>query len=353
MSYTENDVVQTFMAQSNKNEELLAAIALFRYRLELQWIEAEIEENKPMRTQSEQKVKRFIIDNTVNAYRRGETQRLSEKKRICEDRIRLCQEKHRNLEQLDASAEGLKSLFASAFEGDSYGMQKTCFAMLLCLQNDPDCGEYFYGDDSLKAVSSLLFGDEWRINNIKEKFYENFKLISHGSFWERNRDFFIGAGISLALVAVLTPLTLGVHAAGSAVITSCLAQIGHAAPGIIGGGLIKVTGMALLGSALFGGAALAGIGIGELIKTQKTKEAFRALKPNDVAALFSMKATLFDFGKTAMDSEACKRELDACLAELGDFRADAEYMLVVERADTEDSRKKIEVCNRFVNRLAG
>ena len=239
------------------------------------------------------------------------------------------------------------------FADDTHGLQKNCFAMTLCLQNQGENSEFIYGDETLRDVSEILFNDRDRISVIEDKFYANFKEIYNGgSFWDRNKYFFIGVGISLSLVAVLTPIALTTAAAGSAVITSCLAQIGHCAPGIIGAGVAQVTGMAILGSAMFGGAVLAGVGIAEIFKSKKARDAFRKMQPDELAAILAMKATLLGLGMTEMNADSYKSELDECLSELSDMRADAEYMLIVEKNDADNSKKKINVCNRFINRLA-
>lgn len=350
----DDSVAQTFVAQTDKQAKLAAAIALYRYNLELKMIEDEIAGNSPIPTQNDSKVKRAIIDGTVNAFRRKETQRLSKKKTQCLDNISafLAKCKADGIELADVDENAVRQMADEYFASDNFGLQKISFAMYLCLQDDPEGIEYVYGDATMKNVSNILFGDAMRIRRIKEKFYENYKELSNGDFWERNKYFIIGTGVSIALVAVLTPIALGATAASSAVVTSCLAQLGHAAPGLIGAGIARVTGMAVLGSALFGGAALATVGFGELIRSEQTKEAFRKLQPSDVAALLAMKATLIDFGKPLMDDEKCKKELDECLMGLNDFRSDAEYMLIVEKCDAENSKKKIQICNRFVNRLA-
>lgn len=347
-------VIDSFVEQTNKSKQMLAAMTLYRHQRELQIVEEEMDEKKPVPTQNDNKVKRAIIDGTVNAYRRKETQRLSEKKKLCQDHITAFQNKckEEGIELGDVSEESLRALVASTFAGDTYGLQRICFAMFLCLQGEEEGEEFVFGKDTLEDVSTVLFDDENRIGHIEDKFYEHFKELTGGSFWERNKYLLIGAGISFVLVGVLAPLVLGLHATGSAIITSCLAQIGRSMPGIIGTGIAKVTSMAVLGSTVFGGVALAGIGVKELIRAKHTKETFRQLKPNDVAALFAMKATLIDFGMALMDKDKCKEELDACLANLNDFRADAEYMLIVEKSDAENSKKKIQICNRFVDRLA-
>ncbi len=348
------DTVDTFVKQSKKNLEMAVAVKLYRYQCELNRVEEEIEENKPIPTYSDNKVKRAIIDGTVNAYRRDKTQKLSKKKKACLDKIVAFKDKCKNegLETGEVSEESLRRLFESAFKGDIYGLQKHCFAMILCFEDESENDRFLFGNDTLFDVSRILFGDAFRLSNIKEELYDNFKELSSDGFWQRNKYFFIGTGISLALVAVLTPLTLGMAAASSAVVTSCLAQIGHCAPGIIGTGIAAVTGMAVMGTAVIGGGLLAGLGISELIESKKTKEAFRSLKPQDLAALLAIKATLMGRIMPDTNKEKYKEELDGCLRWLNDFRADAEYMLIVEKNDAENSKKKIDICNRFVNRLA-
>lgn len=306
-------VGEYFEALNSKNTELLAAFNLFRYKCELKMVEESIEANKQVPTRNESKLKQVTIDNTVNAYRRWKTQKFCDRKIVCQDNITAFQEKCRNdgIKLSDVSRESLKKMTENTFKNDEYGLQKICFAMIVYLQNDSD-NTFIYGDETLKDVSAILFDDENRIKCISEKFFENFKEISNGSFWERNKALLIGIGVSMLLAVIF-------------------------------------------GSVLFSGAAvlgLGGLGISELIKSNKVKEAFRQLKPDDIAALFAMKATLIDYGMSVMGEEKFKKELDECLVGLNDLRADMEYMLIVEKSDTDNSKKKIEVCNRFVDRLA-
>lgn len=347
-------VVKSFLDQTKMNEKLFAEIALFRHLRELDMIESELKENEPVSTAEKTKIGKAIIDNTVNAYRRRETQKISEKKKICLQNIDELRSKCESggITLSDGSEQSLKDCIAETFAADTSGMQKLCFAMTLCLSEGSNGGKFIYGEETLQNVSAVLFDDELRIKHIKSSLYENYKWIVNGNFWERNKDFIIGMGISLALVAVLTPVALGVGAASSAIVTSCLAQIGHSAPGLIGVGLAKITGMALAGTALFGGTVLAGMGIADIIRSESTKKAFRQLTPDDVAALLAMKATFIDFGAPLLGDDERKTELDECLAGLNDFRSDAEYMLIVEKCDADNSRKKIQYCNRFVSRLA-
>ncbi|MDE6211764.1 MAG: hypothetical protein K2O31_02495 [Clostridia bacterium] len=351
----EENIGKAFVEQSDKNRELTASITLYRHQLELSRIEEMMADNKPIPTQNENKVKRTIIDNTVNLYRRMETQKLSEKKKQCNDSIdRFVSECQSNGIQLDEviTQEKLQELADSVFENDKFEFKRINFAMNLCLQEEEASEEFIFGDDTLYDVSDLLFGDPMRIEYIKDNFFRNFKELSNGNFWERNKYLLIASGVSLALISVLTPVALGIHAMSSAALTSCLAQIGNCAPGLIGTGIAKVTAMTMLSSAFIYSGVLAGVGVDGLLKSKQVKDAFRQLKPNDLAALLAMKATLINFGMENMDDDECKKELDKCLSSLNDLRADSEYMLIVEKSDADSSKKKIQICNRFVKRLA-
>lgn len=352
--YVNDCVVKSFLNKTKTNEKLFAEIALFRHLRELDIIESELKENEPIPTAEKSKFGRAIIDNTVNALRRRETQRISEKKKICLQSIDELRSKSEavGISLSDGSEQSLKDCVAETFADDATGKQKLFFAMTVCLSDGSDGGRFIYGDETLFNVSTVLFGDELRMKQIKNRLYENYKWIVNGNFWERNKDFIIGMGITLALVTTLTPVMLGVGAASSAIVTNCLAQIGHCAPGLIGVGLAKITGMALAGTALLGGTVLAGMGVANIIRNESAKKAFRNLSPDDVAALLAMKATLIDFGTPSLGDDERKIELDECLSGLNDFRSDAEYMLIVEKCDAENSRKKIQYCNRFVSRLA-
>ena len=353
MNKSEN-VADSFVARNKENLQLYAIIKMFRYQRELKMIEDDIKANCPMPMDGN-KFTNAIIDGTVNAIRRKKTQDLSVIKKNVLDKMEIFKEKCKDdgIQLSDASRSVLIDRVEKAFKDDTHGLQKNCFAMTLCLQDEKDGDGYVYGDETLRDVSEILFNDRDRIALIKDKFYANFKdIYNGGSFWDRNKYFFIGVGISLSLVAVLTPIAITTAAASSAVFTSCLAQIGHCAPFLIGAGVAQVTGLAVVSTAILGGTLLAGVGIAEIFKNRETKKAFRNLNPDELAALLAMKATLLGFGMTEMNSESYKKELDECLSGLNDMRADAEYMLIVEKNDADNSKKKINICNRFVNRLA-
>ena len=352
----EDNISKAFVEQSAKSRELSASITLYRHQLELRRIEDIMSDNKPIPTQNENNVvKRAFIDNTVNLFRRKETQRLSEKKKQCQDSIDKflseCQNEGVKLDEVITEA-SLRELIDKVFENDKFEFQKINFAMNLCLQEEEASEEFIYGDETLYDISSLLFGDPMRMECIKENFYKNFKELSNGNFWERNKYLLIGSGISLAFISILTPVALGVTALTSGAVTSCLAQIGSCVPGLIGTGIAKVTAMTILSSAVIYSGVLAGVGIDGMIKSKQVKDAFRQLKPNDLAALLAMKATLINFGMENMDDDECKKELDKCLSSLNDLRADSEYMLIVEKSDADSSKKKIKICNRFIKQLA-
>ncbi|MDE5756922.1 MAG: hypothetical protein K2I23_07520, partial [Clostridia bacterium] len=349
------NIAKAVVDQNDKNRRLTASITLFRHQQELRIVEDMMSENKPIPTQNDNKVKRAFIDGTVNLYRRKETQRLSEKKKQCSDNIdRFVAECNNNGIKVDEeiTEESLKALINSVFENDKFEFQRINFAINLCLLEEESSEEFVFGDETLYVVSDILFGDMMRIEYIKENFYKNFKELSNGNFWERNKYLLIGSGVSLALISVLTPLALGVGAASSAAVTSCLAQIGHCAPALIGTGIAKVTAMTILTSAVIYGGMLAGVGVDGILKNKQVKDAFRQLKPNDLAALLAIKATIINFSMENMDDDECKKELDKCLSSLNDLRADSEYMLIVEKSDADSSKKKIQICNRFVKRLA-
>lgn len=354
-----NKTAAEFTEKFDESKRLKAAIELYRRTLELEWVEKEMDKNKPMPTGDKGKIGRAIIDGTVNAFRRGETQRLSEKKKLIADSIAKLKEKNAELGLSEITADKLKSMADSFFEGDTCGFRRTMFVMLMRLNADDIeprvCGgeadSYVYGDDTLEEVSEILFGDRSRIANINDKLFENYHHIVNGRFWERNKSVLIGAGISLALITVLTPLALGGLAAGSAIVTSCLAQIGHCVPGLVGAGIAAVTGYTLIGATILGGGVMAGLGIDEAVRRAKARDAYRSLKPDDIALLLAMKATLIEYGMEKMDSDTYKTELDECLSNLNDMRSDAEYMLIVEKTDAENSKKKIDICNCFIDRL--
>ena len=99
------------------------------------------------------------------------------------------------------------------------------------------------------------------------------------------------------------------------------------------------------------GASAGMYGISELKKDENLKKEYRKISPDSLAMRFAIKATIIEELKKKGELEVLNVCFDDCLTILDNYRADAEYMMIVEHKDIDIASRKITICNNFVVRL--
>lgn len=327
--------LQTAEKNERREESLHAAALLYRLTAEAEIADIKMEEKRPLDYSDDNFLMKLWKKQIQNPLRQRDTENLSETKKAVEnetDRLR----KRATTDGLDLSAaESAAALKAAAdefFRDDPFGLRRMSFALQLSIDSSVT---FSFGELSERALSEVLFGDENRITKLYEELEENYIDIMKEPLSDAQAGMIFGIGMTLALPALLVPVGLAAGAAAGAI-----------------GSALQITGAALLSSALFIGVTAGGVAVTEALKEEQSKKALRSLTANDVALLFAIKTTLMQESSKVMKNSEFKDALDECLRALGDLRSDAEYMLIVERTDAKETRKKIDVCNRAVQRMA-
>ncbi len=336
-----------------KEKDLFAAVNYFRLKKDLSMVEAEMIKNQPFSSDS----KKGIISNlwnkkVLNATRKKTTNKLSEvKKKILEETEFYKEAASRDGADISAGENDvvLGKALEEYFADDKYGLRKLYFGIRVILSKDVKFNDR---DKTLEEVSSLLFNDRSKLKNIEQDLSDNYVAIFKRPMNDIEKGIMIGMGIFAAVSVAALPVGLALGASSSAIVTSCLAQLGHAAEYVIGPGMLKVTSAAAIASVLLLGTGYMTAEIVKACKINNIKKVFRKVSAKDLSMIFAVKATIIQHALKVVSEDSMKEVLDDCLKQINDLRSDAEYMLIVEKINARESREKISVCNRLSQRLA-
>ena len=329
-------------------QALYDALSYYGLLTDLKIVEDEMRENEPLPTdKSNGELKNFWNKNVLNETRRRAMTKLSEKKNIILNRLEEFKSK---LEQsnIDYGIWGNKSRLLKqideVFCGDNANMGKAFFALRFCLDSQI---EYENRETICDEISDMLFGDRHTVSDLYSNLKENYIRLFRAPFDKAQKIILKCLGVS-AIIAIALPLAV----AGGAVVTALtVPALLEGVLAEVGIGIAATAEVAAIYSSILLGGALIGTEIAKQIKIKNAKENLRKTSPEDLSLLLAIKATLIQYAKKTMGDEEMKVALDDCLKKLNDLRADAEYLLIVERLDADKSKKKIDICNNFTNRL--
>lgn len=331
--------------QMTKQQALYTSLTYYGLLKDLKIVEDEMLKNEPLPTdKSNGALKNFWNKNVLNENRRRAMTKLSEKKNNILNRLEALKNDNGQCEE-DLSEDEISKRIDEVFFGDNAVIGKALFSLQFRLDSQIE----FENEEEVYAeISYLLFKDKYVIENLYENLKENYIQLVKAPFVKVQKIILKCLGIS-ALIAIALPSLIAGGVAATALIAPALLDGVLAEIGIGVAATIEVA--AVYSSILLGGA-LIGTQIAKQVKAHDAREALRKVSPEDLTVLLAIKATLIQYAKKIMNNEEMKTALDDCLKQLNDLRSDAEYLLIVERLDAEKSKKKIEICNKFTNRLA-
>lgn len=331
--------------QMMKQKALYESLTYYGLLRDLKIVEEEMRNNEPLPTEKSNGVfKNFWNKNVLNESRRRKMTKLSETKNKILNRIEEFKKNHEQCTDEKSQEELLKEI-GEVFFGENAKFGKALFALQFCLDSQI---EYENKEEIHAELSELLFGDKNMLDDLFDNMKENYLQLIKAPFVKAQTVMLKCLGIAALIAIALPPLVAGATAVTAltlpALLDGAIAQIGI--------GIAATAEVAAIYSSILLGGALLGTEIAKQMKVSNAKKNMRKISPEDLSLLLAIKATLIQYAKKTLNNEELKIALDDCLTQLNDLRADAEYLLIVERLDAEASKKKIEVCNHFTDRLA-
>ena len=284
-------------------------LTYIRLKNDLAVIENEMNNNQPVEKENGGNVitKFFngIVTELSNTARRKSVVDLSVEKKMALDNLTAF-ERENNVKELELASdvEKLKKYMnKELFKKDAYGIQKIQFALSLMLDNSR---EYVRKEESLQAISAILFNDEGYMNILFKLFEQNYYGIQKKAVDELQTGMLLGVGVWSLVVGSWLPVGIG--------------------------------GIATI--------------INHLIHRSEMKKKFQSLSKDELQAFLAMKLTVIEATRKNMPESARKDLIDDLLKYVSNLRGDAEYEWLIEKLDAPANKEKIELCNLTVDRLS-
>ena len=188
--------------------------------------------------------------------------------------------------------------------------------------------------DGLKEASRFLYNDPDKLSNLRKKLLDYYKDIAYKELGDEEKIALVAlAGIGLVATFAIAPI--GIPAAAATV----GAQIGAVSA-------IVTAGVALTCMFVQGGYYL-------LDESNKrlAKEEFLSFNPEKQALTLAMELLIVDEMKHSLGEEEFKQRLDAILKTLAEFKGDVDYLLFVEKQNTNANRSKLTQFHRFDKKM--
>lgn len=324
-------------------DNLYLSLEYYRLKKDLEILDERIKDNAPIdSTLEKNKINKVWQDKVLNTIRKKNSSSLSEVKKKYLDQMEEYIKK--NGEGLDKSEEELSSLVEEFFKNDASGEARIIFGLKLVLNSDY---EFFDEKTSLEKVSNILFDNLTKLADIKEELKKNYYEINKKKLNEFDKNVWKGLGIVLASSLALGPIgTLA--STWNKDVKEALNELTYAGDKT---NTIALTLSAATLNVFLIGATAGVIGLSELRKDDVLKKEYRSITPDGLAIRYAIKATILEEIKKKGDMESFSLFLDDALQVLDNYRADQEYMMIVEKKDIEVASRKITISNNLVSRL--
>lgn len=284
-------------------------LTYLRLKNDLAIIENEINSNQPVEKETSSsglgKIINGFVTEIANNVRRKAVVDLSVEKKTALDNLASFESENdvKELELAGDIAKLKKYMNKELFKKDAYGIQKIQFALSLMLDNSV---EYVRKEESLQAISSILFDDEGYMNILFKLFEQNYYGIQKKAVDEVQTGMLLGVGVWSVVVGSWLPIGIG--------------------------------GIATL--------------VNHIIHKNEMKKKFQSLSKDELQAFLAMKLTVIETTRKSMPESARKDLIDDLLKYVSNLRSDAEYEWLIEKLDAPTNKAKIELCNLAVDRLS-
>ena len=309
-----------------EEEKLYKALEYYRIHKDIELIEERIKDLELKDSNSNKFNK--VINNIINPIKKQDKDSLAKLKNKALDNLEDFNSKNKDIPLM--SKEELKESIQEFYKEDTNNEARILMGLKLLLQS-----EYSFAcpNESEEKVSEELKKNYYSINKKNLKEFDK-------SVWK---------GLGIVAAASLLAGPIGTFAATkNKDVKASLDDLAYAGENL---GFAAITLSMVTLNVFLIGASAGMYGISELKKDENLKKEYRKISPDSLAMRFAIKATIIEELKKKGDLEVLNVCFDDCLTILDNYRADAEYMMIVEHKDIDIASRKITICNNFVVRL--
>lgn len=323
-----------------EEEKLYKALEYYRIHKDIELIEERIKDLELKDSNSNKFNK--VINNIINPIKKQDKDSLAKLKNKALDNLEDFNSKNKDIPLM--SKEELKESIQEFYKEDTNNEARILMGLKLLLQS-----EYSFAcpNESEEKVSDVLFDNLTKLKELKEELKKNYYSINKKNLKEFDKGVWKGLGIVAAASLLAGPI--GTFAATkNKDVKASLDDLAYAGENL---GFAAITLSMVTLNVFLIGASAGMYGISELKKDENLKKEYRKISPDSLAMRFAIKATIIEELKKKGDLEVLNVCFDDCLTILDNYRADAEYMMIVEHKDIDIASRKITICNNFVVRL--
>lgn len=188
------------------------------------------------------------------------------------------------------------------FKKDKNGLKRIRFALSYMILSG---GEYQCEDDSLMAVSEILFNSPERCVELRNSLVTNYNKISVSDeeTYSLSKEFYWNS---------------------------------------------EETGL----KGLFKNILRTFNHLSEIARHGDDGFTVKAISPNQMKSLFATELTLIEEGAKILEDADFKKSVKELLAKVAKLRAESEYAWLVDKTDSDESKEKVDLCNEVLSRLA-
>lgn len=207
---------------------------------------------------------------------------------------------------------------------------------------------YHYDNESLKYVSNILWNQTDVLHNIKNNLENIYKDLAKQPL-NNGQKLILGGTAALVLLYSFVPeLAL---AGPAPAITSGLKGFGAAVG--LGGTMIKGVGLIAMAELLLDGAIIGfTYAMLDMHNKKMVQKSFREMNYNHAAKMLAIRCYIMSVAKQNMPINVFKEKTSELLQMLQDLKSDTDYVLLVEKQNIEENKKKIQVFHNLDIKLA-
>lgn len=326
-----------------KHTRLFKSLQYLRLKYSLYLLNEDLKKNQPIAADPNSgRIERFFLEQKNNLRSTKTNKLLALRSSINSEIGRLLKDST----EMPYDQNEINQIIREVFQNDTYSLEKSLFSAGIVLDGEYN---YEYEKETLDYISALLWNNNYQLSYIKNSIEHTYKDLAKQPLSSNQKLLLGGTAAIVLLTATVPALALGGLSASG--ITGGLAGFGTALG--LGGTMVEGVGLMALAELLLDGAIL-GFTYAMLDNHNKNivKNSFRKMDYNDAAKMLAIKCYIMSVAKQTMPENVFKEKTNELLQMIQDLKSDTDYVLLVEKQNIEENKKKIKVFHNLDEKLA-
>ena len=326
-----------------KHTRLFKSLQYLRLKYSLYLLNEDLKKNQPIAADSNSgRIGRLFLEPKNNLRSTKTNKLLALRSSINSEIGRLLKDST----EMPYDQNEINQIIREVFQNDTYSLEKSLFSAGIVLDGEYN---YEYEKETLDYISALLWNNNYQLSYIKNSIEHTYKDLAKQPLSIKQKWLLGGTAAAVLFTIAIPGLNLaGLSASG---ITSGLAGFGTALG--LGGTMLEGIELMFLFELLVD-SAIIGFTYAMLDEYNKNivKNSFRKMDYNDAAKMLAIKCYIMSVAKQTMPENIFKEKTSELLQMIQDLKSDTDYVLLVEKQNIEENKKKIKVFHNLDEKLA-